>query len=225
MRTEQIQTWIGEFGREYTERNTFESEELFNRSYIDKFGVSRDDINREFLKDTDRGLRILEVGCNRGNQLAALERIGFVHLYGIEIQHHAVCYARKRLPLATLIQASAFSLPFQNETFDMVFTSNVLIHIAPKDISKVLGEIYRCTRKYIWGFEYYASAYTEVLYRGRDNLLWKADFVRLFLEQFPDLVPIGEQRFAYRTEPGNIDTMYLFEKRLQTHAECGGTSR
>jgi hypothetical protein len=80
----------------------------------------------------------------------------------------------------------------------LVFTSGVLIHISPNDIDNVLDEMYRCTNKYIWGFEYYnPDEYQRVTYRGNDNLLWKTDFSKLFLNRFQDLKLLHKKIIKY----------------------------
>lgn len=209
--TKQMKVWQGEFGQEYTDRNALslkEMESLCKRYY----GISRTEMNSEFLQDISPSLRILEVGCNIGNQLLCLQRAGFTNLYGIELQAYAVEVAKARTKGINIIEGSAFDLPFKDEFFDLVFTCGVLIHIHPSDIDNVLEEIERCTRKYIWGFEYYAEAYQEVNYRGRDGLLWKTDFAKLWLKRFPGLALIKETRFKY-LENENIDTMFLLRRR------------
>lgn len=45
--------------------------------------------------------------------------------------------------------------------------------------------------------EYYAKEYTEVTYRGHDNLLWKADFPKLFLNRFKGLKLAKVEYFKY----------------------------
>jgi hypothetical protein len=87
-----------------------------------------------------------------------------------------------------------------------------LIHISPDDIDKVLDEIYRCTNKYILGFEYYnPDKYQMVTYRGNDNLLWKTNFPKLFLDKFADLKLVQKKIIKY-TNNDNLDVMYLLEK-------------
>jgi len=49
-----------------------------------------------------------------------------------------------------IIHGVADDIPFKDGYFDMVFTSGVLIHISPGNINRVLDEIYRCSREYIW---------------------------------------------------------------------------
>ncbi len=205
--TEQIRTWSGDFGREYTDRNTFtpaQLDELYQRNY----GITRSVINRRFLESIPRDARILEVGCNVGTQLLMLQSMGFTNLHGIEIQDYALQRARGRLPAAVLRQASALAIPYSDRFFDLVFTSGVLIHIAPADLPLALGEIRRCAKHWIWGIEYYAPQMTEVAYRGHHALLWKTDYARLYAEQFPELELVREERLRY-LENENVDTAFL----------------
>jgi pseudaminic acid biosynthesis-associated methylase len=137
--------------------------------------------------------------------------MGFVNLYGIELQSYAVELSKARTKRINIIEGSAFDIPYKDGYFDLVFTSGVLIHINPSDIVWALREILRCTREYIWGFEYYADEHTEITYRGHKELLWKADYAKLYLQQFEDLKIAKEERLKY-LDSDNIDTMFLLKK-------------
>ncbi|MDZ7268726.1 MAG: methyltransferase domain-containing protein [candidate division KSB1 bacterium] len=205
-----IEAWRGEFGRACTDRNAWTLAEM-EEKYRHTYGLSRTEMNRHQLEALDRNLRILEVGANIGNQLLCLQQMGFTSLYGIELQEYAVELARQRIRHINLLTGVAHDLPFKDGFFDLVFTSGVLIHIAPAEITAVLREIHRCTRRYIWGFEYFAERYTEVNYRGHDGLLWKTDFARLYLDTFPDLRLPREDRYRYLGQD-LTDTMFLLER-------------
>lgn len=209
--TSQLRHWQGKFGKEYTDRNALTLEDIDKR-YQGHYGVTRTELNEAFLGDFERSIRILEVGSNIGNQLLLLQKMGFNNLYGIEINNYAVQRSKANTCDINIIQGSAFDIPFKDGFFDLVFTSGVLIHIVPSDIQKVLMEIHRCTNEYIWGFEYYADTYTEVKYRGHDELLWKTDFGRLYLDSFDGLKLVKEKRVKY-LEDDNVDTMFLMRKR------------
>ncbi|MHB8117231.1 MAG: pseudaminic acid biosynthesis-associated methylase [Methanothrix sp.] len=208
--TEQASKWSGAFGREYTERNPQSIEEM-EELYTSNYGLTRTELNRRFLENLDRSMRILEVGSNVGNQLLCLQRMGFERLYGIELQSYAVEISKSKSKNINIIQGEASDIPFKDSFFDMVFTSGVLIHIAPKKLPDVLREIHRCTKKYIFGFEYYSDETKEIPYRGNSDLLWKADFAGKYIELFDDLTLIKEERIKYiRNE--NIDAMFLLKK-------------
>ena len=86
---------------------------------------------------------------------------------------------------------------------------------APDNLSKIFSEMYRCSRRYIWGFEYYADKTTAINYRGNEGFLWKANYGKLMREQFKDLTLLKEEFYPYVTnnEKGNVDFMYLLEKK------------
>lgn len=209
--TAQTKAWESEFGKDYTDRNPLSINDV-ERLYLKEYGITRAELNRTFLGEIDRSLKILEVGSNVGMQLACLQEMGFKSLYGIELQDYAVEQSKQTTKNINIIQGSAFDIPFKDDYFDLVFTSGVLIHISPSDIGKALGEIHRCARGYIWGFEYFAKEYTEIPYRGQKNLLWKTNFTKLYLDQFKDLELVKERHVKY-LKSDNVDIMFLLRKK------------
>ena len=209
--TDQIRRWSGDFGREYTDRNDYTPQQL-DQFYLKTYGVTRSDLNERLLQGVPRDAHILEVGCNMGTQLALLSEMGFSRLSGIEIQSYALERAKEHLGNAALVQASTLSIPFPDRHFELVFTSGVLIHIAPAELPTALQEIHRCAKQWVWGMEYYAPQMTEIAYRGHSNLLWKADYARLYLETFDDLELVREEHFHY-LESENTDTMFLLRRK------------
>ena len=212
MDTPQIEFWSGSFGKEYTDRNPQNLQE-WDRLYMNNFGILKTQMNEEFIGMLDRNIRILEVGCNIGLQLQGLQKMGFQNLYGIELQQYAVEKGKSLSTGINIIQGSGFDIPFKDSYFDLVYTAGVLIHIAPEDLSQIMREIIRCSRKYIWGFEYYSKENKEVNYRGNKGYLWKMDFSRKFLSVEPGLKEVKRKIYPYITgaEQGNEDMMYLLE--------------
>lgn len=116
-----------------------------------RYGKTRSEINRVFLENLEKDIRILEVGSNIGLQLDLLQKMGFKYLYGIEINEEAIEISKQLTRNIFITKGSAFDIPYKDNYFDLVFTSGVLIHIAPQDIKEALKEIYRVSKKYIWG--------------------------------------------------------------------------
>src|SRR5260370_34331918 len=79
--TPQKKSWAGDFGREYTHRNTLSGAQL-DSLYRANYGITRRQLNEAHLADIPRDSRILEVGCNSANQLLLLREIGFTTLWG-----------------------------------------------------------------------------------------------------------------------------------------------
>ena len=176
--TPQLDQWTGDFGRQFTDRNSLTPAEMDSR-YAKEYGVPRTLMNQEFLDALPRDLRILEVGSNIGNQLVFLQSLGFTELWGVEAADYGLELARRRTSGMNLIKGSAFDLPFKDGWFDRVFTSVVLIHISPVDLPRAMAEIHRCSRRYIWGFEYYAETPTDVPYRVKEAMCWKRNFAQM----------------------------------------------
>lgn len=208
--TEQLKEWKGDFGKSYTIRNALTPEEV-DSLYQSNFGITRSKLNGIFLNRLNRSIRILEVGSNMGNQLILLQKMGFKNLYGIEPQAFAVELSKEKTRGINIIEGSVFDIPFKDNYFDLVFTSGVLIHIHPKDIKKALKEIYRCSKRYIWGYEYYSENYEEVPYRGKENLLWRANFPKIYLDLFKDL-KLVKIKFLKYLKSDNRDVMFLLRK-------------
>jgi pseudaminic acid biosynthesis-associated methylase len=214
MKTKQVDFWSGDFGKEYTDRNPQNLEGL-EQLFMNSYGYKRTEINEEFLGTLNKDIKILEVGCNIGLQLLALQNNGFTNLYGIELQPYAVEKSKEICKNINIIQGSGFDIPYRDNYFDLVYTNGVLIHIAPADLPKIMSEMIRCTNKLIYGFEYYSQEVTEINYRGKAGFMWKADYSKLFLNQNSNLKLIKKKIYPYvlETEKGNEDIGYLLEKR------------
>lgn len=208
--TTQSKEWSSGFGDEYTDRNPKNSHEM-DELYLKNFNIKRTDLNKEFLGNLPKDISILEVGSNLGAQSATLQELGFNHLTGIEISRYAIEQAKKLTKNIDYLEASALDIPFKDKYFDLVFTSGVLIHIHPNDLKKVIDEMYRLSKKYIWCYEYFSEECKEIEYRGNKNLLWKNNFLGLFLKYHPDLRLIKEKKIKY-LDSNNMDIMFLLEK-------------
>jgi pseudaminic acid biosynthesis-associated methylase len=210
MSNKQSDFWSGDFGKEYNDRNSF-SEEGWDKFYIDNWGITKIQMNEAFIGKLPKDIKILEVGSNIGMQLRGLQKMGFKNLYGIELQQDAVEKSKKTTQGINIIQGSGYDIPFKDGYFDLVFTSGVLIHIAPENHKTIMSEMVRCSKKYIWGFEYFAENVQEIPYRGNTGFLWKADFAKEFCQHFPQLKELKREYYKY-VNSDNVDYMYLLEK-------------
>lgn len=211
--TVQEKFWLSKFGKEYMERNNFTPQKL-DRFYVESLGISRSQINKDFIGNLNLK-NTLEVGCNIGIQINMLQKhkhkLG--QIYGIELLPEAVEEAKANTKNCNIIQASTFDIPFKDNYFDLVFTSGVLIHINPRDIPKALKEIHRVSKKYIWGYEFYAPQHENTVYRGHSDRQWRAPFAQIYLDLFPDLKIVKEKKYKYlKNEDMNIS--FLLKKQV-----------
>jgi len=173
-KTTQLDLWRSDFGRAYTDRNLHG---FLERKTAFQTMIGDLEVNE-----------ILEVGCNQAGNLAVLAGLQpNYHLTGVEPNDYARSLAPNEDERIRVLPGTAFELPFLDATFDLVFTSNVLIHIALADLPLAMQEIYRVSRRYILAIEYYAEQETEIFYRGHTSSLWKRDFRKHFEDLYPSL--------------------------------------
>jgi pseudaminic acid biosynthesis-associated methylase len=196
--TQQLNTWRGEFGTAYTDRNLAGWRALapaFERM-VGGLGI----------------VRALEIGCNRGHNLVALaEGVGIPEVVGVEPNPHALALARAASPRVAALPGMAEDLPFKDGWFDLAFTCGVLIHIPPASLDTALFEILRVSRRYVLAIEYFADAETSTQYRGHGELLWKRNFLEEYRRRMPGLRVV---RDGYWSESDGFDRTHwwLLEK-------------
>ena len=120
----------------------------------------------------------------------------------------------ERVPGVDARLASGADLPFEDASFDLVFTMGVLIHQDPEtQLVPMMREIVRCSRRYVLAGEYHADSLTEVPYRGQEGALFKQDFGGLYQRLFDEL-DLVDSGFLSEGE-GRWDdlTYWIFEKR------------
>ena len=167
---EQQESWHGVFGDRYTKRNP----KLSDFHYTD--GKTRLEITKDFLDKIPRDISILELGCNRGNATRILHDMGFTNLTGIDINANAIVQAEKEFPEYTFYHSSIEDYP-PAKKFDLVYTSGVLIHIHPDNISRTINKMKTLARKWIFGFEYYSLEEESIRYSSG---CWSRDYPNLF---------------------------------------------
>jgi SAM-dependent methyltransferase len=87
------------------------------------------------------GQRVLDVGCGVGMYTAAFQR-ETPHVFGVEVERERALEARGRS--AGVSQAVGEHLPFPDATFDVVFSHEVLEHVA--DDRACVAEMVRVVR-------------------------------------------------------------------------------
>ena len=105
---------------------------------------------RETLQCKREDLRILEIGCGAGNNIWFLADEGY-RTSGIDLSPTAIEYARKRLSdlglVAELNVGNAVDLPWESDTFDLVFDRGGLSLNPYPEVARILGEVRRVLKK------------------------------------------------------------------------------
>lgn len=97
-----------------------------------------------------RPTSILEVGCGYGKQLRALRERLDVPIVGVDFSPTQIQQAGRYLDGLEgieLILASGAALPFPDRSFDLVFTSAVILHNPPEIAERIRREVVRVARR------------------------------------------------------------------------------
>jgi pseudaminic acid biosynthesis-associated methylase len=206
--TQQLRQWCGDFGDDYVSRNSFEDWKLEPGKEAFRRILKKIEINS-----------IMEIGCNIGLNLIFLSDLykKNIDLYAVEPNKKAfsILTSDSRIRLKNAWNTSVFELPVPDEYVDLVFTSGVLIHIAPADLGAATDEIVRVSKKYILCIEYFSHIPESIRYYDMENLLFKRDFGSFYLDRYLNLECI-DYGFLWQRELKIFDnlTYWLIEKRF-----------
>ncbi len=90
---------------------------------------------------------VLDVGSGEGRLVAALVRLG-VDAFGVDVSELVVKRSNQYLP-GRFFQGSVLALPFEDESFHTVVSTDCMEHLSPNDISQALAEIFRVAKRFV----------------------------------------------------------------------------
>lgn len=128
---------------------------------------------RHFLDSLPPNSKVLDIGCGNGKNMTYRQDL---QMYGIEYSQALtdICINRG----LNVIQGSALTLPFENQSFDAIIMIAVIHHIDPILHTKVLNEIHRVlvpSGKCLitnWAVEQPENAKRQFV-RGLNMVTWK----------------------------------------------------
>ena len=181
----QLDFWRGSPGQDYVARNSLAADVVKSRCLM----------WQRILASTypNYPSSALDVGANIGRNLRALHTIRpQMKLHAVEPGQHALAELRKQpfVDVDRTYEASAESMPFPDESIDMVFTCGVLIHIHPNNLLGACEEIVRVAKRWVVAIEYFAPDCEMIRYQGQDDRLWRNDFGRFYVSEL-NLKQIG----------------------------------
>lgn len=199
--------WRGELRLEPYSLEWFDA---IDRRFVDGsklFATDREPFDRIFPLDWLRGKRALEIGCGMGLHTEVMARHG-AEVTAIDLTPTAVEATERRLALkglrARVMQADAERLPFEDASFDFVWSWGVIHHSSRtarivREIARVLTPGGACrvmvyNREGMWALQYLLRQHLlkgKFLRQSFDETLWSSTdgfsaryYVR---EQFEDL--------------------------------------
>ncbi|WP_263834076.1 methyltransferase domain-containing protein [Sulfurospirillum oryzae] len=118
--------------------NYYEQEELWNRDLTSQ-ETERIDIVKKFIPNDVK--TVLDAGCGNGAISNYLD--GF-DITAIDRSHEALKYVKNKS-----VEGSLDSLPFEDDSFDLIICSDVLEHLTDEIYKKTIKEFKRVSKKYI----------------------------------------------------------------------------
>jgi SAM-dependent methyltransferase len=123
--------------------------------------------------------RVLEFGCGPGRHLRYLRRIPGIKVHGYDQSATMVsgCLrwaTREWLEEHIVVGTPTGRLPYADGEFDIIFTSEVLLHVRAEDLTGVLAELVRVARGHILHLE---TAPTHPLTECEHQGCWHHDLI------------------------------------------------
>ena len=126
---------------------------------------------------------ILECGSNIGRNLKQInlaypkKKLSFIEL---NKKAFKICSLNKNIENS--YNSSIQDCKILKNTYDLVFTSGVLIHLNDKTLNKVIPKIIDWSKNFVIVLEYFSTTKIEKTYRGKKNLLFLREYGEEFLK-------------------------------------------
>ena len=126
---------------------------------------------------------ILECGSNIGRNLKQInlaypkKKLSFIEL---NKKAFKICSLNKNIENS--YNSSIQDCKILKNTYDLVFTSGVLIHLNDKTLNKVIPKIIDWSKNFVIILEYFSTTKIEKTYRGKKNLLFLREYGEEFLK-------------------------------------------
>lgn len=182
--------------------------------HLPKSWEARLDIWREILARTGEISSVIELGCNIGDNLRALDHLKpNLKVTGIELNQFAAEQAKSVLPNAEIIVDSLLRANVEGK-FDLAFTRGVLIHINPNELHRAYDQLATMSKKFVLIYENYSEKPMELTEYAKDKSItgtehgafyqfWR-DFAADFKSAHPEWDVIAEGPSGVSKEHGKI---------------------
>ena len=162
------------------DENLKKQQELYDRGWRKELQAGKEErgnlqTNLEFLAQTDLLRpedRILEIGCGIGTVVFELSSKGH-DIAGIDISGEAIEYGRKKYGNIRLDVQAAETLPYEDESFEVVLSFDLFEHIAA--IDKHVSEVRRVLRPGGYYLFQTPNRYSNIIYETlwTKSLQWR----------------------------------------------------
>ena len=118
--------------------------EDLKKGKIERGNLTQNKLFLKEIKHIKKSQKILEVGCGAGSMTAHLHQQGF-NIIGTDLSKDLLEYAQKTHPKTKFVLMNGESLDFEDESFDIVMSFDVIEHIP--DTKQHFKEVHRVLKK------------------------------------------------------------------------------
>ncbi|HEX7887954.1 MAG TPA: pseudaminic acid biosynthesis-associated methylase [Ramlibacter sp.] len=200
---EQQNFWARDYAQQYIEKNSrFEAD----------FGV---EAWRQMLAQAADVKSYLECGPNIGRNIDFLQQVlPQARKSIVEISAPAFDFVTRKHAFEHAFNGSIEESALPQGAFDLVYTIGVLIHVHPDNLLRVMKKMFDYSSRYVLFGEYFNRTPVMIEYQGQQDRLFKRDFGKLFIENFPVRVVDYGFLWGHLYDQAGFDdiTWWLFEK-------------
>lgn len=151
---------------------------------------SQDIVIKEISKRKKDFKKVLEVGAGDGRLIGGIYNKLKCKCYSVDINKSLSKHVKKKYPKVITKVGDIIKLPFKDNSFDLVYTYQVLQHVAPEDIEQAIKELVRVSKNEVWMWEgigrvdYEHGAQTSKCHNG--SFVWFIDqFINCYSVEIP----------------------------------------
>ncbi len=164
-------SWVQEYAQRKLHQAYYHIQEVMLADYVQQSAL----IAR--TTQGERPLRVLEFGCGVGRHLANLSRLAGVDVHGYDQSAAMVAgclhwTGQDWINQHVRVGEPVGQLPYADNSFDIVYTSEVLIHVRPEHLSRILAELLRVAKWQVLHFE--PAEHTQITSDSHDGC-WRHD--------------------------------------------------
>tara|TARA_B100001121_G_C18667911_1_gene612304 strand:+ start:533 stop:1285 length:753 start_codon:yes stop_codon:yes gene_type:complete len=184
-----------------------------------------DDYSNEFKFFNNKNIKsILDVGCGSGEMLKDLtvklnnKKNKIINATGLEPSREASRILKRKYKddkNLSFINSYAHALPFNDNSFDLVYAWSVLHWIDRNNYLQSIGEMIRVTKKYLVIMDFYSGKDYRVNYsHNKDFYTYKSDFDVILKHSG---VMMKQTDLIWRLDPeDNFSKKFISKKELRS---------
>jgi len=176
---------------------------------------------REIRRENLSEFSVLDVGAGSGELLGAVKKyFPQGKLFGLELNKRAVRAIREKSTGINAVGGDAFHLPFADKSFDYAICSLFTHHFKDEQVTKILREMKRVTRRKIFVIDLHRHAVSYFFYRtfGKfllSNFVWEDGSLSILRGFKPDELSRLAQKAGFEI----FSIKRVFPYRLVLEAE------